>query len=48
MKTAVKQSWRYRLLAWFGSQIYNIRLRMENLNDWVDRMAGQYWDEENS
>lgn len=40
------QRWQYLLLAWLGSQIYALRKRMERLNDWVDRIAGNYWIEE--
>ena len=41
MKPAV-----YLLFAWLGRRIYSLRLKLEQLNDWVDLKAGEYWGEE--
>ncbi len=35
----------YLFFAWAGRGIYGFRLRLEELNDWVDLKAGEYWEE---
>lgn len=38
----------YYFLSWLGRRIYGLRLRLENLNDKVDLMAGRYYSEDGS
>ena len=36
----------YRFFSWIGRQLYTTRLRLEQLNDWVDLQAGLYLGED--
>lgn len=38
----------YYLLSWLGRRIYSLRIRLENLNDKVDLLAGQHDFEDGS
>ena len=35
----------YHLLAFFGRQVYALRIHLEKFNDWLDRKAGELWQE---
>ena len=43
--TERKPLW-YHVFARLGRWIYSLRLKLEELNDWVDLKAGEYWGEE--
>jgi hypothetical protein len=40
------QTLRYRIYASAGRWLYTVRLRLEGLNDYLDRQAGKYWLED--
>jgi len=49
MKTTTikkRQPLGYRFYATAGRWLYSLRLRLEQLNDHLDRQAGRYWIED--
>jgi hypothetical protein len=46
IKTSVRQPLKYRLYAWAGRRVYALREKLSNLNNWLDRKAGQHWIED--
>ena len=36
----------YLFFSWAGRQLYSLRLKLEELNDWVDLQAGLYLGED--
>ena len=46
IKAPIRQPVRYRLYAWAGRRIYSLREFLSELNDYLDRKAGEYWIED--
>lgn len=40
-----KQPITYIILAMIGSALYTFRLRLEELQEWIDLQSGKYWRE---
>lgn len=36
----------YLVFSWMGRQLYELRLKLEELNDWLDLKAGEYLGED--
>ncbi len=45
MKRKTKQPLIYLILAWMGRRIYDLRSGLEYLQYWIDKKAGEYWNE---
>ena len=46
IKPRIKQPLRHRLYAWAGRQVYALRELLEEINNWLDKKAGEYWIED--
>ena len=46
MTTKKRKPTRYLFFSWVGRELYNIRLKLEAFNDWVDLQAGLYLGED--